>query len=185
MSRRQVHPTRQTASASAPAANPRVMTAAPHLFEVDPPVRRRERDFRQRRQAPRKPLRDGNCPQRPKVDQRKSREMAAKAAFLLAGSNIQVSEVCLVGVPPARTWDPCKRKKSTLTTVFRRPSLTFLPRRVWNGSACPIRVWNGIFATGDRRLKQAPETPSSPRPRSMRSLESMTIASTAPVLDRV
>ena len=51
-----------------------------------------EREFCRRRPARRKRLRDGSCPRRRKGARKKQREMAVKAAFVLAGFNVRVSE---------------------------------------------------------------------------------------------
>jgi hypothetical protein len=59
-----------------------------------------ERDFCRRRLARRKRLKDDISAQRPEIGDHHAREMAAKAAFLLASYQLQVSEdwvvVCAV-----------------------------------------------------------------------------------------
>jgi hypothetical protein len=51
-----------------------------------------ERNFCRRRLARRKRLKDDISAQRPEIGDHHAREMAAKAALVLAGLNIQVSE---------------------------------------------------------------------------------------------
>jgi len=57
-------------------------------FSRSSPRRRRERDFCRRRLARRKRLRDDISAQRPEIGDHHAREMAAKAAFVLAALNI-------------------------------------------------------------------------------------------------
>ena len=58
-----------------------------------------ERDFRRRRQPPRKQPEDDISERGPEFGDYRAREMAAKTAFVLAGFNIQVSEDWVVGAP--------------------------------------------------------------------------------------
>jgi len=51
--------------------------------------------------APKKTPEDDISAQRPEIGDHHAREMAAKAAFLLACVNIRVSEDCVVGAHPA------------------------------------------------------------------------------------
>jgi hypothetical protein len=58
-----------------------------------------ERDFRRRRQGPRKRPEDDISEQRPEFGDYHARELAAKTAFLLASSQSRVSEDWVVGAP--------------------------------------------------------------------------------------
>jgi hypothetical protein len=66
------------------------MALARNLQSASPlsSIGRRERDFARRRLTRRKRLRDDISAQRPEIGDHHTREMAAKAAFVLAGLNI-------------------------------------------------------------------------------------------------
>jgi hypothetical protein len=65
-----------------------------------------ERDFRHRRQAPRKRPEDNISEQRPELGDYRALEMAAKTAFLLASCQLRVSQDWVVAEAVVRNWSP-------------------------------------------------------------------------------
>jgi hypothetical protein len=130
-----------------------------------------ERDFRRRRQAPRKRPEDDISEQRPEIGDHHAREMAAKKAFLFASYQLRVSEDWVVA--DAVTCEPVSGVKSLISGNLLGKSINFHPSMALAAPICSVSQpvsctsrfeQNREFPPGEQRILGALSWPRSHEP---------------------